>query len=244
MHPLLEQIFISRSFINSKNETIEVHSETSKEQCAFLQQLIVEKKYTRSIEIGLAYGVSSLAIIEAVVQNGGRHMAIDQFQQEVWGDNGLELLKLSGLNNHFNFLQQFSYQALPVLLAKGEQFDFAYIDSTKQMDWLMVDFFYLDRLLAINGMIVFDDVTWPGIRKLLRYLSRFPSYKVYATLPENKPAEKPRTFLKWLLKNEKTRKLLKQEYQQTDFSLGVNSHCVALYKVDDDKRNWDWHVDF
>ena len=244
MHSLLAKIFEERKFVNARGEVVEVHSETSKEQCLFLQQLITTHHYTRSIEIGLAFGVSSLAIAEVISRNGGRHLAIDKFQEEVWKNNGLDLLHLAGLNTDFDFVEKFSYEVLPALLAKGEQFDFAYIDSTKQFDWLLVDFFYLDRLLKTGGMIVFDDVTWPGIRKLLRLLSQFPSYRVYATLPENAPPPKLKTVARWLSKNSKTKGLLKEEIQLTDFALGINSHCVALKKLSDDKRNWDWFVNF
>ncbi len=69
--------------------------------------------------------------------------------------------------------------------SRAKKFDFAYVDSTKQFDWILVDFFYLDKILDVNGVIVFDDVTWPGIRKVLRLVSQFPSYKVYGQHPEN-----------------------------------------------------------
>lgn len=244
MHSLLSQIFDSKQFINSKGETVEVHSETSRRQCEFLQDIIQKHSYKHSIEIGLAYGVSSLAIIESVVKNGGSHFAIDKFQSTVWGNNGMELISMAGYSDKMEFSPEYSYQTLPKLLEAGRKFDIAYIDSTKQFDWLLVDFFYLDRLLNINGMIVFDDVTWPGIRKLLRLLSQFPSYKVYGSLPENAPAVQTSKWARFLLKYAKTRRFLKSELLKTDFELGVNSHCVALHKIDDDKRNWDWHIDF
>ena len=115
---------------------------------------------------------------------------------------------------------------------------------SKQFDWLLVDFFYFDKILEINGIIVFDDVDMPGIRKLLRYLSQFPNYKVYSQFPANNKESKLRKLaklLKWLPQSEK---LLREEILKTDYELGINSHAVALQKTDNDERTRHWHVSF
>lgn len=244
MHDLLNKIFETKTFVSSKNETIKIHSETSKEQCNFLQKIISDNKFSNSIEIGFAYGTSTLAITEEVVKNGGNHFVIDKFQSSVWGDIGLDLLSQAGYSQNINFYEEFCYIVLPRLLAEGNKFDFAYIDSTKQMDWLLVDFFYLDKLLNINGIIVFDDVQYPGIRKLIRYISQFPNYKIYKTYPgNNQPSQKQKllSLLKYLPKQHL---YLKENIIKTDYDRGINTSCIALQKIEDDKRNWDWHVEF
>ncbi|MDY3339559.1 class I SAM-dependent methyltransferase [Riemerella anatipestifer] len=245
MNQLLEDIFISKTFLTSTKENIHIHSETKKTQCEFLQKLISENGFSRSIEIGFAYGISALAITEEIAKNNGKHVIIDKFENSDWNGVGLDLINQAGYSQNIEFHEEFCYIVLPKLLEEGRKFDFAYIDSTKQLDWLLVNFFYLDKLLVKNGIIVFDDVTFPGIRKLLRYISQFPDYRVCGTHPQNK-----KTFLnrnkiilevkKW----PKAQKYLKSNVLLTDFDLGVNSHCVALQKVNEDSRNWDWHKDF
>jgi hypothetical protein len=130
------------------------------------------------------------------------------------------------------------------LLQSDEKFDFAYIDSSKQFDGLLVDFFYLDKILNINGIIVFDDVGFPGIRKLLRYLSQFPNYKIYSQFPQNNAPSLLRRAARILRRIPVIKKLIKEEILLSDFELGINSSCVALQKIDHDKRNWEWHVNF
>lgn len=133
---------------------------------------------------------------------------------------------------------------MPKLLEEGRKFDFAYIDSTKQLDWLVVDFFFLDKLLVKGGIIVFDDVSFPGIRKLLRYISQFPDYKVYDTFPKNQKRPfvgKVLSIMKMLPKNDK---YLKANLVLTDFELGINTNFVAVQKINEDSRKWDWHKDF
>lgn len=140
MHPLLEKIFETRTFTNSKGEIIEIHSETSREQCLFLQEIIAGNGFKKSIEVGVAYGMSTLAITEAVANNGGRAFAMDKFQTEVWGGNGVDLVVQAGYAGQFEFEEAYSYRAMAILLEQGRKFDFAYIDTTKLFDWLSVDF--------------------------------------------------------------------------------------------------------
>jgi predicted O-methyltransferase YrrM len=244
MNRLLEEVLDSKSFLTKDNRRIAIHSETDRNQCAFLQKLIADNKFESSIEIGFAYGISALAITEAIANNNGKHLIIDKFENSDWEGVGLELIDQAGYSDKIEFREEFCYRVLPKLLEEGRKFNFAYIDSTKQLDWLMVDFFYIDKLLVKNGIIVFDDVTFPGIRKLLRYISQFPDYKVYDTFPENKKVSLKRKALSLLNLLPRKEKYLKEDVILSDYQLGINTHCVAIQKLDDDHRNWDWHKDF
>lgn len=244
MNKLLNKIFETKSFINNKGETVLIHSETSKAQCEFLQNIIRQNKFTKSIEIGFAYGISTLAIAEQIVDQKGTHLVIDKFQHKYWNGNGLDLIKQAGYFEHLQFIEEFSYIALPELLQKDLKFDFAYVDTTKLFDWVLVDFFYLDKLLDINGVVVFDDMTVPAIRKLVRYISQLPNYKIYDQFPENFLPSKLLSFAKILTKLPKSSKYIKSEIKKSDFDLGINTFCLALQKTGDDKRYYDWHVDF
>jgi predicted O-methyltransferase YrrM len=244
MNKLLETVFESRTFLTKENTTINIHSETGKEQCKFLQRIISENKFSKSIEIGFAYGISALAITEEIVKNNGKHVIIDKFENSSWNGLGLDLICQAGYSENIDFHEEYCYVTLPKLLAEGRTFDFAYIDSTKQLDWLLVDFFFLDKLLEKGGIIVFDDVRFPGIRKLLRYIAQFPDYIVYDTFPKNRINKYKYRLLSLIKKIPKIKSLIRHNLQITDYDLGINSHCVALKKINEDSRNWDWHKDF
>jgi len=244
MHPLLEAIYKTNQFTNSSGETVRIHSHTQKSQCEFIQSIIRNNNFKDTLEIGFAYGISTLAIIEEVSKINGRHCVIDKFQISGWGGNGLDLIRQAGYIDNLDFFEEYCYKVLPQLMFLNKKIDLAYIDSTKQFDWLLLNFFYIDKLLKIGGIVVFDDVDWPGIRKLLRYISRFPNYRLYGVYPENKRislSKKLRLTIKFF---PKVKNLLKSNVVKTDYELGINAHCVALQKIDEDKRNWDWHVDF
>ncbi|HMI61523.1 MAG TPA: class I SAM-dependent methyltransferase [Puia sp.] len=244
MNLLLEEIFKTRTYTNSRNEIISINSETSRDQCEFLQSIIRENDFKNSLEIGFAFGMSTLAIVEEIARRQGHHLVIDKFQMDAWGGNGLDLVKKAGYLDQLEFVNEYCYMALPRLMLAGRRFDFAYIDSTKQFDWLMVNFFYIDKVMKVGGVVVFDDVNFPGIRRLLRYISRFPSYKVHSQFPANKAPSRLRQMSKWLKNIPKAGHLLRSEILIPDYELGLNANCIALQKVDEDKRSWDWHVDF
>ena len=244
MNTLLEKIFESNKFINSKNQIIQIHSETKKNQCEYLQNIIRTNNFKKSIEIGFAYGMSTLAITEEVVSNGGNHVVIDKFQNSDWNGNGLDLINQAGYTEKIEFYENFCYEVLPSLLKDGREFDFAYIDSTKLFDFLLVDFFFIDKILDINGIIVFDDLGWLSVKKLLRFISQFPNYEVYSQFPQNYKLSKKRKLLKLLKLMPLSNKFLSSEILKSDFELGINCNCIALKKIDNDKRNWDWHVTF
>jgi hypothetical protein len=58
-----------------------------------------------------------------------------------------------------------SFQVLPKLQADGLRIDFAFIDGCHTFDYAMVDFFYIDKMLRVGGVVVFDDEYYPGYSK-------------------------------------------------------------------------------
>jgi predicted O-methyltransferase YrrM len=244
MNPLLEEIFATKQFTNSAGQRITVDSETSREQCEYLQDIIRKNHFTDTLEIGFAFGTSTLSIVEAVAANNGRHTVIDKFEISAYGGSGLDLVRQGGYADRLEFVEKFCYETLPEYMLAGRKFDFAYIDSTKQFDWLMIDFFYIDKMLKIGGIVTFDDVNFESIRKLVRYISRFPGYKVYSTFSADQPVSTSRKMIEWLRVIPKAKKILRPEILISDRSLGLNGNCIALQKIHEDDRKWDWHIDF
>ncbi len=241
MHSSLEKVFASKSFLNEKEEVVHICGETSKGQCEFIQKILLENNFTETLEIGLAYGISTLAILEIVAGKGGKHFVIDKFQTAEWGGNGLSLIRQNGYGHQLEFFEDFSYNVLPKFIETGKRFDFAYIDSTKVFDWLLVDFFLIDKMLKVGGVIVFDDTGYYSVRKLSRFISRLPHYKVEAQFPKN---EDPGMFKKVL--GGIFHSIGLQSFSKTydDYQKGLNAGCTAFRKTGEDQRDWKWHQDF
>jgi predicted O-methyltransferase YrrM len=244
MNQLLENVFSSKKFLKKNGDMVDIHSETGREQCSFLQKIISDNRFSNSIEIGFAHGMSALAITEEVSKNNGKHLIIDKFEISHWNSIGLDIIEQAGYSSNIEYYEEYCYVMLPKLFQSGRKFDFAYIDSTKQLDWLLLNFFYIDKMLELNGVIVFDDVTFPSIRKLLRYISQFPEYKIYDTYPKNKKGHLAYQFFSLFKKFPFSKKLLNEKLVLSDYELGINTNCVALQKVSNDIRNWNWHKEF
>ena len=70
---------------------------------------------------------------------------------------------------------------LPQLLMEGTTIDFALIDGWHTFDQVMMEFYYLNRLLAIGGVIAFDDANRRSINRIIRHALTYPAYRVYGT---------------------------------------------------------------
>jgi predicted O-methyltransferase YrrM len=66
---------------------LEPHSVT-REQGQALTRLAVSEGAERTVEVGLALGMSSLFLCRAVLERNGRHVTIDRFQRESWRSAG------------------------------------------------------------------------------------------------------------------------------------------------------------
>ncbi|WP_031497130.1 class I SAM-dependent methyltransferase [Bryobacter aggregatus] len=152
---------------------------TPPEISAHLYDKIVGSERRRTIEIGMAYGLSTLSILQAHCDNGGgTHIALDPGQDHRWGNIGLLNVERSGLGKNFRFFEQASHVALPALLAEKQIFDFAFIDGCHLFDYALLDFFYIDKMMEVGGLIMIDDVWMPAVRKLISFILRNQNYRM------------------------------------------------------------------
>ncbi len=181
MAVILNEIFSSGVVRDDEGVEHAVHSNTSAGQCAFLRGLIAGIDARRCLEVGLAYGVSSLAICEAIHgKDGASLVSIDPFKRAHW--RGIVPLNLdrAGFKSIIEFRERPSHEVLPALLVEGRKLDYAYVHTSKVFDVVLVDAYFITRLLRVGGLVVFDDCSWPGIRKLVRYLASWPHLEVFA----------------------------------------------------------------
>jgi len=59
MNDILNDIFKNGYFTTLEGEKVKFHSETPKGQCEYIQKVILNYKLSKSIEIGIAYGLST-----------------------------------------------------------------------------------------------------------------------------------------------------------------------------------------
>ncbi len=223
---------------------------TSIEQCQLLQKIIFENKPLVAIEIGLAHGISSMFISDALLKCGGKkHIILDPYQDDLyWNNIGLMNLKRAGLSAIVEFHKEASQSFLPELSKKGIEINFAYIDSTKVFDQLLVDVHFLLLSMPIGGIIAMDDCDFPSIRKLCRLLVKFDFIEIYCTQGKDNFGWKQtmaKSIVAFFLKIIPFKSRLFPSLSfETDESLGLDYHFIAFRKIANDQRNWNWNKMF
>jgi len=230
---ILQEIYDTKTVHDSEGNGINafptsIHYDTGN----ILYDAVRKKQPEKALEIGMAYGLSTLFICQALQDIGkGNHTAIDPAETTVWKSIGLLNIKRAGLENLLRFYGNPSYEVLPELLKKGERFDFVFIDGSHLFDYTLLDFFYADRLLSTGGYIMFDDLWMPSVRRVLAFILRNRGYRI-ALGPWENLNTGWRRKLTVMIQN------IFQDPLGFYFSPKVRSHYCIVEKISDDNRPW------
>jgi predicted O-methyltransferase YrrM len=176
-----------------------------------------------SIEVGLGYGFSALTICASGhrPKSERRHIIFDPHQTSYWAGRGLQHLIDAGFGSIVELHEEPSYRGLTRLEIEGVRADLAFVDGWHTFDYVLVDFFLIDKMLRPQGVVMFDDADWPSVRPVVRFAVSNLGYEVVGTLPEKRPRE------------------------SIDIDLGIEGSCIALKKpVAERKREIFYHQPF
>jgi predicted O-methyltransferase YrrM len=262
MNPVLERILSTGTIRAEGGEELELRASIQPEEGEFLQRQIREIRPKVSLEVGMAYGVSSLYICEAMKEVGGqKHITIDPLQSSPppgWHGIGMKHIREAGFGEMVEHYCEPSDVALPRLAAAGQRIEFALIDGWHTFDVVLLDFFYIDRMLKVGGVVVFDDVNhyqYPGIRKVCRYVATNRRYECLGGGGGAHLNWKGKVAHFGLTTLDSLKRGRLPEFRETYAHLGLpglESNFMAFRKVADDvlddgsngSRRWDDHHDF
>jgi predicted O-methyltransferase YrrM len=143
-----------------------------------LVRLVRDLGLTRTIETGMAFGISTLAIGSVHQERGdGSHIAIDPVQSADFGSIGILNLRRAGLEDRVRVIEERADEALPRLRAEGVRLDFGFIDGRHLFDYALLDFFYIDSMLDVGGVVVFHDTWHAGVAEAAAYVSANRAYE-------------------------------------------------------------------
>lgn len=228
---------------------VKLHSSISCAEGKLLQNLVRHLDPTVSLEVGLAYGVSALFICDALtIREGTRHIVIDPNQHggqwgTSWDGIGIANLQRAAYEHIVRLIEAPSYRALPELERSGQRIDFEFIDGWHTFDFTLVDFFFIDRMLNVGGIVAFDDANWPAIRKVCRFVKTNLAYSIAGVENLDRISLK-RRLMDFVLRRKPLMRLLRPDVIASDRSIGLGGSCIAFRKDADDSRRWDHFVDF
>ncbi|NJK39098.1 MAG: class I SAM-dependent methyltransferase [Oscillatoriales cyanobacterium RM2_1_1] len=172
--PRLKNIIETGKSIDENRNTIDVAGTSTINNLKVIRGLILDHSPRKTLEIGLAYGASALAILASLREvhpdNNYLHTAIDPFQKTAWKNSALVAIEEENLQENFRFLSDFSCFALPSLYKSEEKFDLVYIDGSHLFEDVLVDFYFVSRLLTLGGVILFDDCSDNHINKVIQFI--------------------------------------------------------------------------
>lgn len=222
--PLIQQIFSSQLVTTRDGKNLPLHSHLPLIEGQILQAWLEELRPARVLEIGMAYGISSLFICDAMRRIGPfEYHIIDPFQHTHWQSVGVANMERAGFSYCFILHFERSEICLPRLLKQQNRFDFAFIDGFHTFDHALVDFFFVNRMLEVGGIVLFDDLHLPSLQKVLAYIESYPCYK---------PLLLP---IDW------------ENHHVIRVRRLMNSPVARIggfVKIAEDERPWDWYHDF
>lgn len=155
------------------------------ERGRFLLEVCRAQRPVSTLEVGMAWGLSTLHIFQALAECGvaaPHHVIMDPFQASTYHNAALRTLRELGLEHGVEFYPEPSGLVLPRLVSEGRQFDLAFIDGDHRFDGVFVDLFYVDQLLKPGGVAVFDDMSWDGVYLACRFAQTNYGYETVADL--------------------------------------------------------------
>lgn len=247
MDEIIANIYATGSVTGRSGTVHELHSAIDREKGEFLSSIVANnEEIVKTLEVGCAYGLSSLFICsELAKRDGASHTIIDPFQNIDWDGVGLLNLDNAGID-FYKFIEDRSEFALPEILRnEAGTFDMVFVDGFHTFDQTLLDCYYATRLLRVGGVLVIDDVALLPVGRAARYLQAYPCYETFSVVTEtrSKPAKAVvsktmKTFSsrdRWakVISASLSKKLL--DYPRTEM--------IALKKIAEDDRPWNWYTD-
>jgi predicted O-methyltransferase YrrM len=137
-----------------------------------LRDWVLREGATRTIEIGLGYGISALYICEGLLGNAdpvARHVALDPYQSRRFANCGLQFLEEAGVAGMVEHHAEVSEIALPLFLGEDRSFDLAFVDGNHRFDGVFIDLVFLGRLVLSGGIVFVDDYQLPAVQRAVSF---------------------------------------------------------------------------
>jgi predicted O-methyltransferase YrrM len=253
MLPVLADIWRTKKVYANDGSTFDVkHFAIDDNEGQAIYDLIKDQNISASLEVGCAYGISSLYICDALSTHQSRHHTIiDPSQSTTWHSIGISNLRRAGFD-FFSLIEKPSEIALPELLANDKKFQFIFIDGWHTFDHTLLDFFYANRLLEEGGFVAIDDADWPSISRVIHYVSKYPNYRIYKRANVAVVSGFGVRYLAKRFVNVSLHAIAKglpKGYSSEVFteqfrSPDVRSTMVIFQKTGPDIRRWDWYEPF
>jgi len=160
---------------DGRRHSIDKFTKISPSLGIWLYELCLSVKPKSTLEIGMAYGYSTIYFLASIAKNQtGHHTAIDPFQNSYWNGIGLAhanaLAPATGKDSAFQLFEDRSDRVATDLARSKSVFDLIFIDGNHRFDDVLVDFYLYAQLCTVGGYIVFDDMLLGSVRTVVSFV--------------------------------------------------------------------------
>ncbi len=178
----IEQMIVEQKTYDLDGKERKVTGAISRDQADFMLEIIKARKLCTCVETGVAYGVSTIAICQALseLEKMGlecKHWGVDPCQYSEFNGSAIAALRSCGLDHLFELLEGPSHIMLPKLLEQGVRVDMVFVDGWHTFDYTLIDVFLADKLLKPGGILMMHDMPMPSKQKVRRYLYSHRKYR-------------------------------------------------------------------
>lgn len=221
-----------------------IDSAISEAEAVVLARVVRDLNAKTTLETGVAFGASALAICYAKSKDGTNlHFGVDPNQSGFYGGAALALLEEERLIDKFELLEGPSHMMLPRLIKDNIKIDFAFIDGWHTFDYTLVDFFLIDKLLKPGGFVAFHDMQGLSKQKVLNFVLSHRRYRVETKYRVNGNESFLRTMKFFIWRILKKPRLLFSWFHW-NYQLKNSSGLIVLRKMEDYEPDFDFFKNF
>jgi hypothetical protein len=176
----INNFYKTRQIENKNGDTRVISDCISEMEARVILRLVKEEKPTNTLEVGLAHGISACVIClsKKDMNLNGMHFAVDPNQLTDFESIGLNNILDNNLLQTFTHLNGPSHLKIPELINSGVQINFAFIDGWHTFDYTLIDFFLVDKILNVGGVVAFHDGYGRSKQKVFRFIESHRKYKL------------------------------------------------------------------
>lgn len=138
-----------------------------------IYDIVRRVKPKKTLEIGLAYGVSTMYFLAGLKANGfGSHIAIDPFEESDWKGIGLVKVQEVQMQKSFSFMPERSHTALARLADQKQTFDVMFIDGAHLYDIAFADFVLADAICPKDCYILLHDTWMNSVQRIVSFIEK------------------------------------------------------------------------
>ncbi len=205
---------------------------------ALLQTLVARQQPESVLQVGLSNLNMMKAVCSACAEN--ESTVITVIEPNLYQDDEcnqiLEQLQHEALDQTIEFMATSADQVLPDLYFQELSFDLVIMNPCPTYEETFVTFYYLNKMLLKDRLLIVDRASETIMRKLTRHLINELGYKVHTSLEDT--LDMPR--IERLIREQYARipsfirhrveEFIRPELLITDQELGINGTLIALQK--------------